>query len=151
MPEIGWAGIGTMSWLELIWLVCGIGGALNYWFLVLGVTGDRRFVYAQEIKNPLREITVEMSWWTELTHFIILMGFATIGFVASIQAPVNANRIYTPVSVTITVVLFGITIALNALGAARRRWRNRLYVIEESMETAERRAAQWDGADRRHP
>jgi hypothetical protein len=149
MPEIGYAGIGTMSWLELVWLLCGLLGALNYWFLVLGVTGDRRFVYAQEVKNVFREITVEMSWWTEMVHFVILLGFAAIGLVAGAQAPVNVNRVYTPASITITLVLFGATVSLNVLGVLRRRWRNRLYEIEEELDARERNAAMWGGEERR--
>jgi hypothetical protein len=148
MPDVGWAGIGTMSWLELVWLLCGLLGSLNEWFLVLGVTGDRRFVYAQEVRNQFREITVEMSWWTEMSHFFILLGFAAIGIVAGAQAPPNIHRVYTPASVTITIVLFGATVALNVLGVQRRRWRNQLYEIEEAMDARERHAV-WDGTTER--
>jgi hypothetical protein len=151
MPDIGWAGIGTMSWLELIWLLSGLCGALNYWYLVLNVTGDRKFVYAQEKRNELREVTAEMSWWTEVTHFAILCGYAGVGIVAGTMAPSNVNRIYNPASITITVVFFGSTLALTALGIQRRRWRNHLYEIEERQATALQKTDMWNSTERRTP
>lgn len=136
------SGIGNASWLELVWTFAGLAGALNYWFLVLSAAGDRRFVRESK-KNGVRRTVASMTYWTDVVLFSVLAGFAVVGLVAASQEPTNPHRVYTITSVVITILFCYGSLALNAVGFMRRRWRNHIYDIEERRDTA------WNGAERR--
>src|SRR5690348_16083581 len=144
MGEITRYGIGTATYLELVWLLVGVLGTFNMLLLFLAAVGDWEYLKREGI-NGTRSIVARSSVITIGAKLLVVVGYAIVGFVASALPPVNPDRQYTPSGIVLTGAFMVGTLALNGAAVFQRHSRNRILEIEAERD----RQRLWNGIDRR--
>lgn len=125
-------GIGTMSWIELLWTLSTTLGALLCGYQTRDALGDYRVV-RQLGGDSGRMLLAREMLVSEVVSTVALALFAGIGVWASFTpAPGHSERpSWLAVTLGLTFVLVAVALTTNA--ALRRRWRAEYLRYRQSM------------------
>lgn len=125
----------TITWVELVWTVVAVIGTFVQSFIVAMVYKDLQAVHhrRQFEKDHLLHLQARGRYRSEWLKFGTMIGYVGIGVAAMFSAPAN-GQIYTPVSLTIAIVLIASVVAAVADSMFYLHSRNLIFGLMRSGE-----------------
>lgn len=127
-------GIGTMSWIELLWTLSTTIGAILCGWLMHDALGDWRV--AKRAGNGGRRMLAWEGLVSEIVATTQLMLFAGIGLWASLTPPPDHTERPTWLAIALGMTFVFVAIMLTINAALRRRWRRDYLRYWQSMARA---------------